>query len=103
MQEYTQTTDKDWTFSHVKVAELGASGQKMFFDEISSGKAPGELVSSENFQNSVGSMISAALMGNGTFNQFGNKPEVWMSKLGLREERPEDVVRTFVERSQNKV
>ena len=103
MQKYTHTEFKDWTFDHTKATELAARSQKMFSDEISSGKTPGELEFSENFQNSIASLIAATALGNRSFNQFGDKTEVWMSKLGLEEEQPDDVVRTFVKRSQNKV
>lgn len=99
MQKYTDTTDQDWKFDHVSVPELAAKGHKILNDEISSGKTADDLLASQNFQGAVGSLITAALMGNGGVNQFGDKPQTWMERLGLAEEDPEDVVRAFVEGS----
>lgn len=82
----------DWKVEHRNIQELAAEGQKIFHEEMDSGQAPGK-----RFLDAIILMVSAALMGNGGVNQFGDRTKPWMERLGMVEEDPGHIVKRTVE------
>jgi hypothetical protein len=89
-------TDDNWTVRHVDIQQLASQGQKAFREESSSGEPPEVFAKRTKFIDAVIDMVSAALMGNGGVNQFGDKVEPWMKRFGLKEEDAEHLIRNLV-------
>lgn len=87
----------EWQVDHRDISILASEGQKAFYEEINSGQ-PSEVVGkSKKLFDSIITMVSAALMGNGGVNQFGDKPKPWMDELGIVEEDPEEIIKRTVQ------
>lgn len=86
----------EWKVEHRSIEEMSKDGQEIFHQEINNDQGPGK-----RFIDSLILMVSAALMGNGGVNQFGDKTKVWMDRLGMVEEDPDHIIREVVQKWQS--
>lgn len=96
MRYLKDCTDEKWNVGHVDIQQLASQGQDAFREEVSSGQPPEVFAKHDKFQTAIIDMVSAALMGNGGVNQFGDKVEPWMKRFGLEEEDAKGLIRDIV-------